>query len=372
MTIFVTKPLLPDLNLVQNHLSDIWQSKQVTNYGDKHCELEEKLESHLKVKNISLFNNGTIALLIALKALDLPHGSEVITTPFTFPATPHVISWNGLKIVFCDIDPETMCLDANKIESLITEKTSAILATHVYGYCCDVDKIADIAKRHNLKTIYDAAHAFGSEMNGKAIGRYGDITMHSFHATKLFNTIEGGCLTYDDRSLNGKIKLLSNFGIKNEEEVMGCGINGKMNEIQAAIGILNLDLVPEEKQKREIIFNLYQKLLSNIAGLSLMNFKNKHSNSLQYFVIRIDPNITSVTRDEMHNKLKEKDIISRKYFFPLCSEYPIYKDLPSAKKEHLPISHKASKEVLCLPFYGDLALSKVEEICSIIKNTLKI
>jgi dTDP-4-amino-4,6-dideoxygalactose transaminase len=368
--IFITKPILPSINLLQESISEIWQSGQVTNYGAKHVALEKKLRSYLEVANISLFNNGTIALLVALKALDLPCGSEVITTPFTFPATTHAIFWNGLKVIFADIDEKTMCIDANKIESLITKNTSAILATHVYGYCCDVEKISKIAKKHNLKVVYDAAHAFDTKIDGKAVGKYGDITMHSFHATKLFNTIEGGCLVCNDESLNAKIRLLSNFGIKNEEEVLDCGINGKMNEIQAAIGLLNLDLVAEEKKKRKVIFDLYQNLLSGIKGLGLMNFDDNHTNSLQYFVTRIDSDISLVTRDEVFERLKENNIITRKYFYPLCSEYSIYKNIPSSNKANLMVANKVKREVLCLPFYGDLPLNKVEEICEIIKKLM--
>ena len=231
--IYVTQPLLPNLENLEKELSEIWESKIVTNAGVKHNLLEEKLKEHLGVPNVSLFNNVTLALLTALKALDLPLGSEVITTPFTFAATPHCISWNGLKPVFCDIESDTMCVDPEKIEELITENTSAILGVHVYGFPCQVEKIQKIADKYNLKVIYDGAHAFSTKINGTDIGNFGDITMFSFHATKLFTTIEGGCLTYRDEKLIRKIYNLRNFGIRGEDIVEDIGINGKMNEIQA-------------------------------------------------------------------------------------------------------------------------------------------
>ena len=342
----ITKPLLPSLENLNPYLQDIWQSEWVTNHGVNHNQLEERLRQYLQVPNLSIFNNGAVALLVAIKALNLPRDSEVITTPFTFPATPHSIVWNGLKPVFCDIDDKTMCIDAGKIEKLITPNTSAILAVHVYGYACNVYAIAKIAKKFNLKVIYDAAHAFNTQIDGMAIGTFGDISMFSFHATKLFNTIEGGCLTYNDSLLKEKIYLLRNFGIKNEEEVVDIGINGKMNEIQAAIGLLNLDLLESEVLKRRVIFNTYLENLGNINGLFLMNIPQNCTNSFQYFVIRIDKEKFGASRDEIYGKLKENNILSRKYFYPLCSDYIAYKDLDSAKKEYLPYANKIKDEVL--------------------------
>ena len=251
--IFVTQPLLPNIDNYTEQIKDIWESKWLTNMGAKHNELEEKLKAVLKTPNVQLFNNGTIALLTAIKALNLPYGSEVITTPFTFAATPHCIAWNGLKPVFCDIEPNTMTIDANKIEALITPNTSAIVGVHVYGFPCDVEKIDKIAKKHNLKVIYDAAHAFSTEINGVGIGNFGDVTMFSFHATKLFNTIEGGCLTYTNDDLVKKIYNLRNFGIQSEELVEDIGINGKMNEFCAAMGLENLKIFKAEQEKRKQI-----------------------------------------------------------------------------------------------------------------------
>ena len=255
--IFVTSPLLPSIEDFTEQVKEIYDSKWLTNMGSKHKALEEALTIELKVPHAQLFNNGTIALLTAIKALDLPYGSEVITTPFTFAATPHCISWNGCKPIFCDIEPNTMTIDADKIENLITPNTSAILGVHVYGFPCNVKKIDEIAKKYNLKVIYDAAHAFSTEIDGVGIGNFGDITMFSFHATKLFNTIEGGCLTYKDEALIKKIYNLRNFGIQNEEVVEDIGINGKMNEFQAAWGLLNLKQYRKEQERRKVIKEIY-------------------------------------------------------------------------------------------------------------------
>lgn len=351
--IFVTSPLLPNLELLKKELEEIWHSKYVTNMGNKHKVLETNLQKELKVNNVSLFNNGTIALLTALKALDLPVGSEVITTPFTFAATPHCISWNGLNPVFCDIEPNTMTIDADKIESLITPNTSAILAVHVYGFPCNTKKIEAIAKKSNLKVIYDAAHAFSTEINGKGIGTFGDITMFSFHATKLFNTIEGGCLTYKNNNLVNKIYNLRNFGIQNEEIVEDIGINGKMNEIQAAIGLLNLKKYKNEQHKRAKLTDKYHKALSNIKGIKKPKMPDNATNSYQYFPIIVEDNY-KMSRDELYLELKKYNIHTRKYFYPLCSDYDCYKHLPSSETKNLPVANNLKNKVLCLPFYGDL------------------
>ena len=365
--IFVTQPLLPSLDSVNQQLEEIWESKWITNMGTKHNLLAEKLKSVLKVKNVSLFNNGTIALLTALKALDLPYGSEVITTPFTFAATPHCISWNGLQPVFCDVEPDTMTIDADKIEKLITPNTSAIVAVHVYGFPCDVEKIDKIAKKHNLKVIYDGAHVFSTEINGKGIGEFGDITMFSFHATKLFNTIEGGCLTYNDDKLFRKIYNLRNFGIQSEELVEDVGINGKMNEIQAAVGLLNLDLFKKEQEKRAEVNNFYDKHISNIKGISIPKMPENTTNSYQYYPIVIGDDYP-LTRNELYEKFKTINIMTRKYFYPLCSDYECYKNLPSSSKENLPVANDVKNRVLCLPFYGSLSRDVLEIICEVLNE----
>ena len=360
--IFVTQPLLPDLSELEEELCEIWESKRLTNMGPKHNELENELKKVLNVPNVSLFNNGTLALLTAIKALDLPYGSEVITTPFTFAATPHCISWNGLKPIFCDIEPETLCINPDEIEKHITEKTSAILGVHVYGFPCQVKKIQKIADKYNLKVIYDGAHVFSTKINGIDIGNFGDITMFSFHATKLFTTIEGGCLTFKNSELVRKIYNLRNFGIQNEEIVEDIGINGKMNEIQAAIGLLNLKLYKSEQEKRKELKAYYDSQLKNIKGIRVLEMPENVTNSYQYYPIVIEDAYPE-TRDELYTRLRDKDIYARKYFYPACSDYEPYKTLPSSSVENLPITNEYKKRVLCLPFYGTLEEDYREKIC---------
>lgn len=368
--IYVTQPLLPNLEDVETQIKEIWDSKWLTNMGKKHNELENSLKDVLKVPNVSLFNNGTIALLVAIKALDLPYGSEVITTPFTFAATPHCISWNGLKPVFCDIEPNTMTIDADKIEKLITPNTSAILGVHVYGFPCDVEKIDAIAKKHNLKVIYDAAHAFSTEINGRGIGTYGDITMFSFHATKLYNSVEGGCLTYNDPNLVRKIYNLRNFGIRSEELVEEIGINGKMNEIQAAIGLLNLKLYKQEQEKRVKVKALYDKGLENVKGIRLPQMPENTTNSYQYYPIVIEDDYP-LSRNEIYEKFKELNILTRKYFYPACHDYECYKNDLAVKLADLSVVDDLKNKVLCLPFYGSLDEEVLGFIVEKIKNNLK-
>lgn len=369
--IYVSSPLLPDINDLNDEIKEIFQSKRLTNMGEKHNLLESKLKEVLQVENVSLFNNGTIALLTALKALNLPYGSEVITTPFTFAATPHCIFWNGLKPVFCDIEPNTMTIDANKIESLITENTSAILAVHVYGFPCEIEKIERIARKHKLKVIYDGAHVFSTKINGVGIGNFGDITMFSFHATKLYNSIEGGALTYNNSELKNKIYNLRNFGIQDEETVQDIGINGKMNELQAAFGILNLKLFEEEKNKRAKIYELYERNLSKIKGIRVPKMSENATNSYQYFPIVIDEDF-GISRNDLYLELQKYNIHTRKYFYPLCSDYDSYKNLKSSRLENLPIANDLKNKVLCLPFYGNLDNGIVEMICEVINGSNKL
>jgi len=364
----ITRPILPALKDLHSQIADIYLSRHLTNSGPKHNEFENKLKTVLKSPNISLFNNGTIALLTALKALDLPAASEVITTSWTFAATPHCISWNGLKPVFCDIEPDTMRINADKIESLITQNTSAILAVHVYGFPCDVEKINKIAKKHKLKVIYDAAHAFSTQINGKGIGSFGDITMFSFHATKLFHTFEGGCLAYNDDKLKIKISNLCNFGIRNEECVEEIGINGKMNELQSAIGLLNLKIFPAEKKKRAVLKVFYDKSLSKVKGIRLPKMPNNIVHSYQYYPIIIEKDYP-ISRDELYNKFRKINIMVRKYFYPACCDYECYKNLPSSNPNNLPVVNDIKTKVLCLPFYGDLDKSTAQKICAVIIKT---
>lgn len=365
--IFVTQPMLPSLNNLENQIKEIFDSKWLTNHGEKHNLLEKRLTEVLKVKNISLFNNGTIALLTALKAITLPVGSEVITTPFTFPATPHAISWNNLNPIFCDIEPNTMTIDADKIEDHITDDTSAILPVHVYGFPCDVEKIAKIAKKHDLKVIYDGAHVFSTEINNVGIGNYGDITMFSFHATKLFNTFEGGCLAYNRSYLKDKIHNLRNFGIRNEEEVVDIGINGKLNEIQASIGLLNLDIFENEVKKRLKVKNTYIENLNDIEGIKIPKIPKNTTDSAQYFPI-IFENEFNVSRDDVYDMLKEYNVFARKYFYPICSDFKPYRSLKSSSKDNLKVADDIKNKVLCLPYYGDLELADVYKICEIINS----
>lgn len=362
--IFVTSPLVPDFNNFCQELKEIWSSKVLTNHGPKHALLEESLKNYLRVKEgLSLYNNATTALIIAIKALGL--NGEVITTPFTFSATAHVIKWCGLTPVFCDIDEKTMCIDVDKIEKLITKNTSAIMPVHVYGIPCEVKKIQAIAQKYNLKIIYDAAHAFGVEIDGIGIGNFGDMSVFSFHATKLFNTGEGGAIVYNDNSFSERLYLLKNFGIREEEKVLSIGINGKMTEFQALLGIENLKILTKEIDKRKKISDLYWSLLGKINGVELIIPSNANA-SYQYFPIRINKELFGKSRDDVFQKLRENNIYARKYFYPLCSNYDCYKGLPSSDPDKLPVSNKIAEEILCLPFYGDLQFEDIARICDII------
>ncbi|MDD3237056.1 MAG: DegT/DnrJ/EryC1/StrS family aminotransferase [Candidatus Gastranaerophilales bacterium] len=365
--IFVTQPLLPKIEDYEIQLKKIWESKWLTNMGEQHNLLEKSLQNVLKVSNVSLFNNGTIALLSAIKSLDLPYQSEVITTPFTFAATPHCIAWNGLKPVFCDIEPNTMTIDADKIEKMITPNTSAIVAVHVYGFPCDIEKIDKIAKKHNLKVIYDAAHAFSTEIDGVGIGNFGDITMFSFHATKLFNTIEGGCLTYKNPEMSKVIYNLRNFGIQSEELVEAIGINGKMNEFQAAMGLENLKIYKKEQEKRKIVKNFYDKNLTGIKGIRIPQMPNNTTNSYQYYPIVIEDDYP-LDRDMLYENFKSINIMTRKYFYPACTDYECYKHDLSVKLTDLSVVNDLKNKVLCLPFYGDLTEPILAIICEKIRN----
>lgn len=364
--IFVTRPVLPSLANISCKMSDIWESKWLTNKGTQHQELEKQLKDYLNVKQLSLFTNGTLALLLGLKALEL--SGEVITTPFTFPATVQALDWNGLTPVFCDIDPQTLTIDATKIEALITKKTSAILAVHVFGNPCDVEAIQAIADRHQLKVIYDGAHVFGAKINGQPISNYGDMTMFSFHATKLFNTIEGGAVAFKDEALARKLDLLKNFGLANPEEVILSGLNAKMNEIQAAMGLEVLKLVDEERGKRHNLKTEYEKHLANIPGIRVLTNLENESSSYQYFVIEIDEKKFGNSRDWIHEQLKSYNVFTRKYFYPLCSNFHWYRHLESAQQEKLPQAQKAVHQVLAMPYYGDLGIESVVKICSIIEQ----
>lgn len=364
--IYVTRPLLPDLRNLSRKLEDIWQNQWLTNNGPQHMQLEHRVREHLKVPLLSLFNNGTIALITACQSLRV--SGDVVTTPFTFPATPHVLTWNGVQPIFCDIDPVTMNIDAAKIESLITPRTTGILAVHVFGTPCDVAAIQDVADRYGLSVIYDAAHAFGVEIEGTGIGNFGDISMFSFHATKLFHTAEGGALTFADPNLKPRIDLLKNFGIKNEEEVVMPGINGKMNEIQAALGLTLLDIIEEERSKRARLSDLYRRLLDGVEGITLLRESPDVRKSHQYFVIRINEMLFGKSRDDVYERFKQFNVFTRKYFYPLCSDYTCYRQLPSSDPLKLPVAHAVVNEVLSMPLYGGLRPEYVGRICDILKS----
>ncbi|MFS1512905.1 DegT/DnrJ/EryC1/StrS family aminotransferase [Chengkuizengella sp. SCS-71B] len=363
--IMVTRPLLPSLQNINNQLQEIWESKWITNNGPKNKELREALKEYLAVNHLSLFSNGTLGLLLGIKSLELT--GEVITTPFTFPATVGALEWNGLTPVFCDIDNVTLTIDANKIEALITERTSAILAVHVLGIPCEVDKIQQVADKYHLKVIYDGAHVFGAKLNCKPIGEFGDMTMFSFHATKLFNTIEGGAVTFKDKTLDRKLQLFKNFGISGPDTVELSGINAKLNEIQAAVGLEVLKLVPEQRKKRHYIKQLYETNLKTISGIRIVTKHEEQESSYQFFIIEINEKEFGINRNQLHEKLKDYNVFTRKYFYPLCSDFTWYHDLPSAQQKYLPTAYEKIETVLALPFYGELTTEEVIQICEIIK-----
>jgi dTDP-4-amino-4,6-dideoxygalactose transaminase len=359
--IYVTRPVLPPLSDYVESLEKIWQSGFITNGAAQHQALEQALCKYLQAPHLSLFNNGTLALLVACQALEVK--GEVVTTPFTFAATPHVLAWNNVTPVFADIDPVTLCIDPNRIEDNVTDKTSAVLGVHVYGMPCNVHAIQSLAQAHALKVIYDGAHAFGTETHGKPIVQYGDATMLSFHATKLFHSAEGGALCVANADLKKQVDLLKNFGIKNEEEVLLPGINGKMNELQAALGLLVLQHVDLEKQKRQALRNIYEARMNQVPGVRILKAPSHASESQQYLIAIIDEAQAGCSRDDLHVRLKPFNIVTRKYFYPLCSSFDCYKHLPSAQPSRLPNAHRIASQVLSLPLYGNLTADDVHRIC---------
>lgn len=362
--VYVTQPYLPPLDEVVAELQKIWDAGWLTNNGPKHQELERVLSRVLEAEHLSLFNNGMTALMIGLRALELK--GEVITTPFTFAATPNALVWNNLEPVFVDVDPVNLTFRSDKIAAAITPRTSAILGVHVFGNLCDVKSISAIAQKHNLHVIYDAAHAFQSKLDGRAIASFGDMSMFSFHATKLFHTIEGGGLAVNTADLKQRIDYLKNFGIKSEAEIIAPGINGKMNEVQAAVGLVVARHLPEERERRQQVKRWYLERLSGVAGLTVVTADVSDDNSHQYFVIRINADQFGATRDDVYEKLKTFQVFARKYFFPLCSTFPQFSDLPSSRRRNLPESSAAVTEVLSLPYSGYLTEEDVDRICAMI------
>lgn len=364
MTINVTQPSMPEYEEYCELIKSIWENKHLTNNGPLHQELEEKLTDYLKVGNVSLVTNGHLALEIAIAALELE--GEVITTPYTFISTTQAIKRNGLTPVFCDINEDDFTIDVNKIESLITEKTSAIIPVHVYGNICDVEAIDKIAKKYNLKVIYDAAHAFGVEYNGVGVGNFGDISMFSFHATKVFNTVEGGALSYNDTTLYERIKSLKNFGINQDNSIEYIAGNAKMDEFRAAMGILNLKNINENIEKRKMAFDRYFENLEGIEGVSILKYRKGLKPNYSYFPIVIDKEKYGISRDLLFNRLKEQDINTRKYFYPSINVSKPYYE--KKYKQNTPISYNVSQNVMCLPLYSDLSLSEVDFICDMISK----
>ncbi len=363
--IHVTEPTLPPLEDFVPYLEKIWKSKVLTNGGPFHQQLEAALCEFLEVKYICLFANATIALVTALQSLRIT--GEVITTPYSFVATTHSLLWNGIKPVFNDICPHNLNLDASKIESLITPQTTAIMPVHCYGTPCDVDAIQKIADEYNLKVIYDAAHAFGVKRRQESILNFGDLSILSFHATKVFNTFEGGAIICQDKKTKERIDHLKNFGIINQTQVVAPGINGKMSEINAAFGMLQLNGYANAREKRKEIDRLYRKKLEGIQGVSCLPPPCESTPNYGYFPILVGPQYP-LRRDALFQKLADNHIHARRYFYPLISHFPMYRNLLSAADSNLPVAVKAANEILCLPLYPELLPSDVEKITNLIIN----
>jgi dTDP-4-amino-4,6-dideoxygalactose transaminase len=362
----VTRPLVPPLSEFIPYLERIWSSGWLTNGGPYHQEFELALARYLGVEHLSLFTNGTIALVTALQTLRI--SGEVITTPYSFVATAHSLLWNAITPVFVDVRPDSLNLDPEKIVEAITPHTTAILPVHCYGSPCDVDRIQEIADLYGLKVIYDAAHAFGVRYRGETLVKHGDLTMLSFHATKVFNTFEGGALICPDRKTKQRVDFLKNFGHSGEVSVVAPGINGKMNEIQAAFGLLQLEHVDEAIGRRRAIDTLYRQRLDGVAGISPLVAPADTVANFGYFPIMVGPEYP-LGRDALYSRLRDSGILARRYFYPLITEFPMYRGLPSAAPANLPNAWEASRRVLCLPIYPDLDLDTVERISDLVANT---
>ena len=362
--ITVTSPLLPNLADFNDLLKEIWDSKWITNNGSFHKQLEKELAAFLKVPYISLFTNGTLPLITALQALRIT--GEVITTPYSFVATTHSLWWNGCKPVFVDIDPNTGNIDPDKIEAAITPQTQAIMPVHVYGKPCDTKRIQEIADKYGLKVIYDAAHAFGVEVNGESILNAGDMSTLSFHATKVYNTIEGGALVMQDERTKKRIDYLKNFGFAGEVEVVAPGINSKMDEMRSAYGLLNLKQVDAAIEARHQVAIQYREALRPVEGITFMDDMPGVKHNYSYFPIFVDAEKYGMTRDELYFKMKGQNVLGRRYFYPLISEFTTYRGLPSANPENLPNAHKMADSVICLPMHHELDKQDVERILNTI------
>ncbi len=363
--LFVTQPYLPPLQEFIPYLEAIWDNKILTNGGPFHQQLEQALCEHLGVKHVSLFTNATIALVTALQALRIT--GEVITTPYSFVATAHSLLWNGIKPVFVDVDPATLNLNPAHIEAAITPHTTAIMPVHCYGQPCDVDAIQRIADTYNLKVIYDAAHAFGVQCHCGSVLNHGDLSVLSFHATKVFNTFEGGAIISPDAKTKLRIDRLKNFGYVDETTVVAPGINGKMSEINAAFGLLQLKHVEHALARRKAIDAAYREALKDVPGIRCLSGPAPTVANYSYFPVLVEP-AYALNRDGLYHALKAKGIFARRYFFPLITDFPMYRDLPSAHRDNLPVATAASQEVICLPMYPALTQEDIERIMSVIRN----
>jgi dTDP-4-amino-4,6-dideoxygalactose transaminase len=366
--IYVTEPFLPPLEEFIPDLAQIWNSRVLTNDGPFHEQFEQKLAQHLGVEHLSLFVNGTLALVTALQALRIT--GEVITTPYSFAATTHALHWNGLKPVFVDIDPRTRNIDPDRIEEFITPNTSAILAVHCYGIPCDTQRIERIADTYGLKVIYDAAHSFGVKQNERSVLLNGDLSILSFHATKVFNTFEGGAIICPDAKIKQRIDYLKNFGFADETTIVASGINGKMNEFSAALGLLQLRYIDKALTSREVIFQRYAERLKGVDGIEMIAIPADTVWNYAYCPIYVKPEYP-ISRDELYACMKQKNIHPRRYFYPLISEFPMYRALHSARQRNLRQATAVSRQILCLPIYPTLKLEDVDEICQLIKTSEK-
>lgn len=364
--IYVTQPSLPELEEFIPYLQQIWENKVLTNNGPFHQQLEKELAEFLEVPYISLFANGTLALVTALQVLRIT--GEVITTPYSFVATTHSLWWNNIKPVFVDIDPVFGNLDPTKVEAAITPKTTAILPVHVYGNPCKVKELQQIADTYGLKLIYDAAHCFGVTHLGTGICNFGDLSILSFHATKVFNTMEGGAIVCHDEATKKRIDYLKNFGFAGETTIMAPGINSKMNEMQAALGLVQLQHYHANILKRHAIADAYREGLAKVKGISCLPEPENTEYNFAYFPILVNEKEYGLSRDQLYDKLKQHNIYGRRYFYPLISEFSMYKGLDSAKPDNLPVAERMAKQVICLPIYPDLAIEKLNHICNTLKN----
>lgn len=363
--ITVTSPLLPDLEEFHQLLREIWDSKWITNNGSFHQRLEQALAEYLKVPYVSLFTNGTLPLITALQALRIT--GEVITTPYSFVATTHALWWNGIKPVFVDIDQATGNIDPDRIEAAITPKTTAIMPVHVYGKPCDTERIQAIADKYGLKVIYDAAHAFGVEVNGRSILNAGDMSTLSFHATKVYNTIEGGAMVMHDEKTKNRIDYLKNFGFAGETEVVAPGINSKVDEMRSAYGLLNLRQVDAAIDARRRVAVAYRKALRDVDGITFFDDMPGVRHNYSYFPIFVDADRYGMSRDDLYFRMRERNVLGRRYFYPLISEFSTYRGLPSAAPEHLPNAHRMASTVICLPMHHALTEEDVNRVIDCIK-----